>query len=933
MTMEMSFAETSNWINNYFSQQYPQRTDSNISLTSFGIDSITVVDLVVAMEKEFNIKIPLDIFYTATNKKEFIDSVLKSIASSTEKLTSDSTDNYTRYVNPRLAEKLSKLKIARTFVRAENAYLYDREGNQYLDFLSQYGAVPFGYDPLPVWQAIYQLHKRQEPTLCQPSLLESAGNLAKRLIELAPAGLRYVTFTNSGAETVEVALKMARSTTGRKGVLSTRNSFHGKTFAALSATGNPEYQATFFLPLEEFSTVEFNHLTQLENAFISAPDKYACFIVEPVQGEGGVVVPDSNYLAEASILCKKYGVVFIVDEIQTGLGRTGQIFYCNELGITPDILLCSKALGGGLVPVGAVISTQAVYTDKFALKHSSTFANNALAMTAGLATLHTLTENEGAMLKHIHKQSGYLKEKLNDVMFEFPDLIKEVRGLGLMLGIRFTTDRSGWYQNFLGIAAAEKELTQLVASYLLNVENVRVAPTLNRGNILRIQPPYIINNQQCDRFIQALRDTLRVLSTRNTGIFYRAILQRKKPEALPPPVVEQYVSPVVPENITARFGFIIHPVDADSYRDYDESLSLLNEEELEQFSWTISDNVEPVIGSSVLLTSKTGATVYGDFIMIAYTADELKKMPMRKALQEIDKAISLAVSRGAKIVGLGAYTSIVSGGGQQLIRNDVALTSGNSFTTGAGLQAIELALKKKCLAWTEMHAAVVGATGAIGSCLTELLSSKVSRLILVGNPFREKDQSRLKLCAVLEKVITQAKEGKITNYLPGSITEKILALAETNTGTQILHHLEENAHIILTTNVNAIAMADIVVTAISTPDTKIDNACFKRDAIVLDISKPNTICKSILQERPDVLVIDGGIIALPGQANVGPYGIHAGTCYACMAETILMALEKRFENISLGHSLNANEVLSQLEAAKKHGLTLAGLQSFGKPIP
>jgi acetylornithine/succinyldiaminopimelate/putrescine aminotransferase/predicted amino acid dehydrogenase/acyl carrier protein len=926
-------AKISNWLNNHLGNKYAQHIDDNdISLASLGIDSITVVDLVVTMEKELNIKIPLDSFYTATTKNEFIASVLKSIASAPENSVSANTDNYTNYVNPKLAEKLAKLKIDRTFIKAEGAYLYDREGNQYLDFLSQYGAVPFGYDPAAIWQAIYQLRERQEPSLCQPSLMESAGNLANRLIALAPAGLRYVTFTNSGAETVEVALKMARNATGRKGVLSTRNSFHGKTFAALSATGNPEYQAPFLLPLEEFSAVEFNNLTQLENAFISAPDKFACFIVEPIQGEGGVVVPDRNYLAQAGALCKKYGVVFIVDEIQTGLGRTGHIFYCNELGVKPDILLCSKALGGGLVPVGAVLSTQAVYTDKFALKHSSTFAGNALAMTAGIATLQALTENEGSLLKHIHKRSGYLKEKLTDVMREFPDFIKEVRGQGLMLGIRFTSDRSSWYQNFLGIAAEEKELTQLIASYLLNVERVRVAPTLNRGNILRIQPPYIINEQQCDRFIQALRETLNVLSTRNTGIFYRAILERKKPDIHLLPVEEKYRFPTAPENITARFGFIIHPVDTESYRDYDPSLSLLNEEELKEFSWTMSDNVEPVVGSSLLLTSKTGATVYGDFIMIAYTADELKKMPTRKALQEIDKAISLAVNRGAKIVGLGAYTSIVSGGGEQLIKPDVALTSGNSFTTGAGLQAIELALKKKDLPWTEVRAAIIGATGAIGSCLAVLLSSKVSQLVLVGNPAREKAQSRLKLCAVIEKIIAQAKESKKEDYLPGSLTEQIVTLADSSTNAQIISQLEAKGNIILTTNSNIVGLAEIVITAISTPETKIDNTCFKKDAIVLDISKPNAIHKTILSERPDLLVIDGGIIALPNNANVGPYGTREGTCYACMAETILMALEKRFENVSLGNSLNAREVLLQLEAAKKHGISLAGLQSFGKPI-
>ena len=337
-----------------------------------------------------------------------------------------------------------------------------------------------------------------EPIFAQPSILKSAGLLAQRLIELAPSGLRYVTLSNSGAEAVEAALKLARHATGRRRILSTRNGFHGKTFGALSATGKPDYQAHFGLPLPGFDHIEFDDTTALEACFVARPGEYAAFVVEPIQGEGGVRVPRRGYLSEVQAICRRHEVLLIVDEVQTGLGRTGVMFMCNEQGIQPDIMTVSKALGGGVVPVGATLATASAYSEKFALKHSSTFAGNALAARAALATLDMLTRDNSALMRHVKAEGAYLKGRFEDIRAEHPWLIEEIRGEGFMLGIRFTSDRRHWPESFLGIAAAEKELAQFVASYLMNVEGVRVAPAQPR-RCLPSAPPLTATHEQCDR--------------------------------------------------------------------------------------------------------------------------------------------------------------------------------------------------------------------------------------------------------------------------------------------------------------------------------------------------------------------------------------------------------------------------------------------------
>ncbi|MFM0302951.1 aminotransferase class III-fold pyridoxal phosphate-dependent enzyme [Paraburkholderia sediminicola] len=932
--------EVTQWLIAYTREHFNSEWDgTTASLADLGIDSLSGADLVCSLERWCGISIPADFLELVSNSDELTQALLELA----ERSRAGSTRGrpYQQFVNPWLAQKLQQLKIDRSFVRADGPFLYDEDGNQYLDFLAQYGAVPFGHHPKIIWDAVNALREEAEPVFAQPSFLVSAGLLAKRLIGLAPSGLRYVTLSNSGAEAVEAALKMARHATGRTRILSTRNSFHGKTFGALSATGKPDYQSHFGLPIPGFDYIEYGNANALEAHLASCADAYAAFIVEPIQGEGGVHVPPKGYLAEVEAICRRHGVLLIVDEVQTGLGRTGAMFACEYEGVRPDILLLSKALGGGLVPIGATLCTEAVYREKFALKHSSTFAGNALASRVALATLDRLTRNEGELLHHVRTEGTYLKQRLEALRESYPELIEEIRGQGFMLGVRFSSDRTRWPENFLGIAAQEGELAQFVASYLLNVERVRFAPTLNRGDVLRVQPPLTTTREHCDMAADALGRTLKVLASRNTGAFYRALLRREPPacEAVEARHANQSRTPspaALPASCNEHhFAFLLHPLDPQSYADYDQSLSLLSAEELNEFAQSMDGMIDPVVGSTVQVESRTGAKARGDFIMISHTAAQLRRLPQREAIEVLNKGIRLACKRGAQIVGLGAYTSVVSGGGVQLLNPDVPLTSGNSYTVVAGIEALDDVIRRTGRQWDRSAAAVVGAAGAIGSCMATLLSRRAACILLVGNPSHTYEVGRARLLRVARMIVQDALLSSEQALRPGSIAAQITQIAAelgSSHADELIRQLEERGALCLTGDIASLSSAHVVLAATSFLGDVIEASLLRPGSIVCDISRPRSIPASVAERRQDVLVIDGGIIALPGSPRIGPYGIAPGTSYACMAETMLLALEGRFETTSIGDTLNMHEIARQQQLARKHGFSLAGLQSFGQPL-
>jgi ornithine--oxo-acid transaminase len=339
------------------------------------------------------------------------------------------------YLNAQLVRVLKTLGYDVNFVRGEGAYLYDTAGRRYLDLLSGFGVFALGRNHPAVIDALKQVLDARMAGLVQLDVSLLAGVLVEKLLARMP-GLERVFFCNSGAEAVEAAIKFARMATGRSKIVYCDHAFHGLTYGALSLNGTEMFRRGFGPLLPDCVQIPFNDLPALEAALKAG--QVAAFIVEPIQGKG-VYMPDDGYLAEAARLCRRHGALFVADEIQTGMGRTGRFLACEHYGVEPDMVLLAKALSGGFVPVGAVVLKNWIFAKLFdrmdrALVHGSTFAKNDLAMAAGLATLEVLEEER--LIEKADAMGAALRADLQDLAGKH-ELLKEVRGKGLMIGLEF----------------------------------------------------------------------------------------------------------------------------------------------------------------------------------------------------------------------------------------------------------------------------------------------------------------------------------------------------------------------------------------------------------------------------------------------------------------------------------------------------------------
>jgi len=836
---------------------------------------------------------------------------------------------FRKYVNPELGRALQQMGMDKTFVRGEGSWLWDTDGRRYLDFLAQYGALPFGFNPPRIWAALQSVCDNGEPSFVQPSFLNAAGELAKRLLAIAPPGMAYVTFGNSGAEAIEAAIKLCRSTTGRHDILAATNGFHGKTLGALSATDKEKYQRGFGAPVAGFHYVKFGDIDALRHALSSG--NYAGFLVEPLQGEGGIVEPPAGYLRLARKACRETGTLFVADEIQTGLGRTGAMFVCRELGITPDLMTVAKALGGGLMPIGACLATASAYNDDFAIKHTSTFAGNTLACRAGLATLDLLEENGNALVARVAENGARLKESLLALSRHYPGTIREVRGRGYFLGVTFGLDRNSVDDGLLGYLGEQEALTAIVVSHLLHVEGVRVGYTLNQGGVLRVEPALTASWEECEHFLGAFervlarieRRNLAVLTSPVTGYDAEPDLPRVRPKMSARARIEH-----TPDE--GRFAFLAHPLAWKDFGDIDPTLQVLSDAQLGALSTALGDNFDPIVIGETRVTGNNGKSAYGEFILVPRRAEELKAMSPRKALAEVLDAAIVAKKRGAKIVGLGAYTSVVTQGGLSLRGRDLpAMTSGNSYTAVAARQSVRLAAAHRGWSLERRAIGVLGAGGAVGQALSVLLARDAGRLVLIGNP-EHPNESRERLLQVAGRMVwSVAHLRNSAPFAPGSVAAWIAELgfdvperADRATLVKLGEQLIRRTHAIeiAVHSEELLPEVDVVVCCTSTTERILREEHLRPSAVVCDVSRPSNVAADVRERRPDVTVIDGGIVRMPGNATLGfNASIGKGNAYACMAETMMLAMEHRYQDSSLGFDLSLEHVLEMERLADDLG--------------
>jgi putrescine aminotransferase len=412
----------------------------------------------------------------------------------------ETTGWYAEAINPSAVTDSRMLGETGSIVRARGAVLTDDRGVEYLDCLAGFGSVNVGHNHPELLAALDRVAELPGFLQIWPSAVTPA--LAVSLLRVAPGELGKVFLCNSGTEAIEAAIKLVRGSTDRPGLLSTTNSFHGKSMGALSVSGRTVYQKPFGPLLPGCERVPYGDVKALEKALRTKA--FGGFFVEPVQGEGGIVLPPDGYLKAAERLCHETGTLLVVDEIQTGLGRTGTLFGCDRDDVAPDILCLAKGLGGGLVPIGACLARTEVWERVYgsretAYLHTSTFGGGSRACAVGLKTLEILLRDR--LAEHAERVGQRLIARLQDIADRYP-LIAEVRGQGLLIGIEFAVPRIG--------AGFAREYAGAVAAALLRQEhNIITINTLNNPNVMRIEPPLIVTDAQADRVADAMEAVAR----------------------------------------------------------------------------------------------------------------------------------------------------------------------------------------------------------------------------------------------------------------------------------------------------------------------------------------------------------------------------------------------------------------------------------------
>ncbi|HEY5286448.1 MAG TPA: aspartate aminotransferase family protein [Solirubrobacteraceae bacterium] len=414
-----------------------------------------------------------------------------------------------RYLNPQMGRIVRAVGFDRVWTGGEGAHLIDSEGRRYLDLFGGHGAFAIGRNHPEALAAIQDVLAARTANLPQLGVTLLNGVLAETLLARAPASLDAMVPANTGAEAVEGAMKIARAATGRARILYAEHAFHGLTLGALSLNGHREFREGFGPLLPACETVRFGDLVGLERE-LEGGDVAAVFL-EPIQGKG-VVFPPADYLMGAQELCRRAGSLFVCDEVQTGIGRTGRLLALEHWGLEPDIVCLSKALSGGFVPIGAVLVSRKAFDRVFdrmkrAVRHGSTFGGNDLAAAVALATLRALEREE---LIERAERLGALLLELTEPLVERYRIVKDVRGLGLMWAIELgpPEDDRRWAP-WCAIERAQPGMfAQLVTVPLFHDHRILCQVAGRRMNVIKALPALVVEEQEIRRFAAALEEVV-----------------------------------------------------------------------------------------------------------------------------------------------------------------------------------------------------------------------------------------------------------------------------------------------------------------------------------------------------------------------------------------------------------------------------------------
>jgi putrescine aminotransferase len=391
-------------------------------------------------------------------------------------------ESYGRLINPAYPSFLNKLGLSRIAAKAEGATITDSQGNTYIDCVGGYGLFNLGHNNPDIIESVTD-QLRDQQLLTKPLISEIQVRLAECIEKITPGDLSCSFILNSGSEAIDCAIKLVRLHKGKKTIITAQKSFHGHTFGALTASGIPSFKRAFQPLLPGFVSVPFGDIEALKK---SISDDTGAVLIEPVQHEAGVLLPPDGYLKKVRELCDEHELIFVLDEIKTGFGKTGRMFACEYYDIVPDILVLGKSLGGGLIPAGAVVAKSHLWK-RFGLSFSmsaSSYAGNVLACRAGLAAIRYI--QEGSLLADCAEKGKMLLRSFRDYVGEYPDILRSANGLGLLIGIETQSGK---------IAL---ELTKEMIR-----QGIMMVPAFGNSSVLMVEPPLVISFKQIRAVVDA----------------------------------------------------------------------------------------------------------------------------------------------------------------------------------------------------------------------------------------------------------------------------------------------------------------------------------------------------------------------------------------------------------------------------------------------
>jgi acetylornithine/succinyldiaminopimelate/putrescine aminotransferase/predicted amino acid dehydrogenase len=612
------------------------------------------------------------------------------------------------------------------------------EHRQVTDFLCQYGANPFGGVDPRLATRVMDFFSNDAAVLCQPLQAAHALKLRTRLLDICGYPGGDALLTQSGAETVELAVKVARASTGRPFTIALGGAFHGKTTGAVQLTANEDYSRYFGVTNSFVRRLEVGPLAELEASFAAlvADGKVNAVIVEVVQGEGGMIAIAPDWLRQLQGLCKVAGVLFIVDEIQTGLGRTGHMLASTGLALAPDMVLLSKALGGGIVPIGACVMKAGLLPLDFTIFHSSTFTNNNFTAFVGHEALNLLQE----ALPHARELGQYLGDALSKLVARHADVYAASSGIGLMRGLhmRPTHDSQSLLTTFQWNSGLR---SYAIAAWLLREQNLLSMPCFSKPSCLRLQPPLNATTLQIDRGIEALDALAELLRAPEVELALMGEPVTLVTRARTAPPAPHRKAPKTPRPLR-RFQFNMHPLHDWSFlNSMPEGTQCLGTAAQARYSSRIhelSDIFSGFAAECLAIPDLTLGDVRleGRLYGVNLTASQMMELSARER-QKIQKSmVNSAMDYGAHVMGLGGFTSIVTHPGLRRLDTGASVTSGSSLTAYA---AVHAALNEPDLKQPE-HFGIVGANGSVGGLCAQMLiraavvNRRIDRLTLFFNP-------------------------------------------------------------------------------------------------------------------------------------------------------------------------------------------------------